>query len=64
MIENGKNQIVNIMLKYLKKLFNADVTISPVVSINDEEVKTYNTVLEAIADLKTIQISQKKNWIN
>ena len=37
------------MLKLLKKLFNADVTIAPVVSVNDEEVKIYNTVAEAIA---------------
>ncbi len=40
------------MLKFLKKLFNADVTIAPVVSVNDEEVKTYNTVAEAITDLE------------
>ncbi len=40
------------MLKLLKKLFNADVTIAPVVSVNDEEVKIYNTVAEAIAELE------------
>ena len=40
------------MLKFLKKLFNADVTIAPVISVNDEEVKTYDTVAEAIADLE------------
>lgn len=40
------------MLKFLKKLFDAEVTIAPVVSVNDEEVKTYNTVAEAITDLE------------
>lgn len=40
------------MLKFLKKFFNADVTIAPVVSLNDEEVKTYDTIAEAIADLE------------
>lgn len=40
------------MLKFLKKLFNADVTIAPVISVNDEEVKTYDTVVEALADLE------------
>ena len=40
------------MLKFLKKLFNAEVTIAPVVTVNDEEVKTYNTVEEAITDLE------------
>lgn len=40
------------MLKFLKKLFNADVTIAPVVSVNEEEVKTYDTVAEALADLE------------
>mgnify|MGYP001171474794 CR=1 FL=1 len=40
------------MLKFLKKLFNADVTIAPVVSVNEEEVKTYDTVAEAIANLE------------
>lgn len=40
------------MLKFLKKLFNADVTIAPVVTVNDEEVKSYDTVAEAIADLE------------
>lgn len=40
------------MLKFLKKLFDAEVTIAPVVSVNDEEVKTYDTVAEAIQDLE------------
>ncbi|MBE2217582.1 MAG: hypothetical protein IAE90_05225 [Ignavibacteria bacterium] len=40
------------MLKFLKKLFDAEVIIAPVVSVNDEEVKTYNTVAEAITDLE------------
>lgn len=40
------------MLKFLKKLFDAEITIAPVVSVNDEEVKTYNTVAEAITDLE------------
>ena len=40
------------MLKLLKKLFNADVTIAPVVSVNEEEVKTYDSVAEALADLE------------
>lgn len=40
------------MLKFLKKLFNADVTIAPVVSVNEEEVKTYDSVAEALADLE------------
>jgi len=43
------------MLKFLKKLFNADVTIAPVISVNDEEVKTYDTVAGAIADLERDQ---------
>ncbi|HCN38327.1 MAG TPA: hypothetical protein DIS94_11530 [Bacteroidetes bacterium] len=45
-------QIINIMLKFLKKLFNADVTIAPVISVNDEEVKKYDTVAETISDLE------------
>ena len=40
------------MMKFLKKLFNADVAIAPVVSVNNEEVKTYDTVAEAIAELE------------
>lgn len=40
------------MLKFLKKLFNAEVTIAPVVSVNNEEVKTYDTVAKAIQDLE------------
>ena len=40
------------MLKFLKKFFDAEVIIAPVVSVNDEEVKTYNTVAEAITDLE------------
>ncbi|HRF66826.1 MAG TPA: hypothetical protein PK850_12775 [Ignavibacteria bacterium] len=40
------------MLKFLKKLFNADVTIAPVISVNDEEVKKYDTVAETISDLE------------
>ena len=40
------------MLKFLKKLFNADVTIAPVIRVDDEEVKTYATLAEAIADLE------------
>lgn len=39
------------MLKFIKDILNADVTIAPVVTVNDDEVKTYNTVAEAIADL-------------
>ncbi|MBL8016471.1 MAG: hypothetical protein JNK43_04310 [Ignavibacteria bacterium] len=41
------------MLKFLKKLFDAEVTVAPVVSVNDEEIKTYDTVAEAIADLES-----------
>lgn len=48
------------MLKFLKKLFNADVTIAPVVSVNDDEVKTYDTVAEAIADLENDQSIPKE----
>ena len=40
------------MLKFLKKFFDAEVIIAPVLSVNDEEVKTYNTVAEAITDLE------------
>jgi len=40
------------MLKFIKDILNADVTIAPVVTVNDDEVKTYNTVTEAIADLE------------
>lgn len=40
------------MLKFLKKLFDAEVTVAPVVSVNDEEIKTYDTVAEAITDLE------------
>lgn len=40
------------MLKFLKKLFDADVTIAPVVTVNDEEVKTYDTAATAITDLE------------
>lgn len=40
------------MLKFIKDILNADVTIAPVVTVNDDEVKTYNTVAEAIADLE------------
>ena len=41
------------MLKFLKKLFDAEVTIAPVVSVNDEEVKTYDTIEEAGKDKKS-----------
>lgn len=50
--KENTNQIIDIVLKFLKKLFNADLTIAPVISVNDEEVKTYDTVAEAIADLE------------
>jgi len=37
------------MLKFLKKLFNADVTIAPVVTVIDEEIKTFDSVNKAIS---------------
>lgn len=40
------------MLNYLKKFLNENVTVAPVVTVNNEEVKTYDTVSEAITDLE------------
>lgn len=37
------------MLKFLKKLFNADVTIAPVVSVIEDEVNTFDTLDDAIS---------------
>lgn len=40
------------MLNYLKNFLNENVTVAPVVSVNDDEVKIYDTVAEAITDLE------------
>ena len=37
------------MLKFLKKLFNADVTIAPVVSVIEDEVNSFDTLDDAIS---------------